>query len=126
MISEALDERDPRNEVYSIYSDVYKEKYGTRPRHTDPREYNLDTLEAMLNDLYDVPPYVDDIDDRWDPYEDELAFPKQEPEETPPTSNIDPRDIFAEPFNKLPNKMGMSATKKETKPRYVRHTKNRL
>jgi len=52
----ALDTRNSeRDETASIYSDVYKEKYGVRPRHIDWDVISDDEAQAMLDRLYDEP-----------------------------------------------------------------------
>jgi hypothetical protein len=39
------------DQLSSIYSDVYKEKYGTRPRHVDFSKYSTEELQKMVDDL---------------------------------------------------------------------------
>ncbi len=39
------------DQLSSIYSDVYKEKYGTRPRHVDFNKYSTEELQKMVDDL---------------------------------------------------------------------------
>ena len=39
------------DQLSSIYSDVYKEKYGTRPRHVDFSKYSAEELQKMVDDL---------------------------------------------------------------------------
>ena len=39
------------DQLSSIYSDVYKEKYGTRPRHVDFGKYSTEELQKMVDDL---------------------------------------------------------------------------
>jgi hypothetical protein len=47
-----LREVDERDELASIYSDVYKEKYGIRPRGMDFSQMSLEDLKADLERLY--------------------------------------------------------------------------
>jgi len=54
VISEAVAD-DERSEIFSIYSDVFKEKHGVRPRHIDWREHSVEELQAMLDDIYEEP-----------------------------------------------------------------------
>lgn len=82
----ALETKDPeRDEIASIYSDVYKEKYGIRPRHVDFDTYSADELQGMLDRLYDAP--GDEYDDYNDNYAPEPEYPDMEgtvpAEETP-------------------------------------------
>ena len=46
--------------VYSEYSDVYKEKNGIRPRWIRPETTSLEKLKQMLEDLYNEPPSPND------------------------------------------------------------------
>jgi hypothetical protein len=74
IIVEAFEDHGKRNELISVYSDVYKEKHGIRPR------WMMDRLDAMsdeqlqtaLDQLMDEPETVDydDLDDLVD-----LAIP---------------------------------------------------
>lgn len=41
--------------LYSEYSDVYKEKYGIRPRWVHPSDLSVEQLKQMLDELYDEP-----------------------------------------------------------------------
>ena len=87
----ALESHDPeRDEVASIYSDVYKEKYGIRPRHVDFDTYSADELQGMLDRLYDAPgDEYDDYNDNYAPepeLEPEYEFPGTVPAEETPAS----------------------------------------
>ena len=82
----ALDARIPeRDEIASIYSDVYKEKYGVRPRHISWDTVSADEAQEMLDRLYDQS--GDRYDDYNDNYAPEPEYPDMEgtvsPEETP-------------------------------------------
>ena len=46
--------------AFSIYSDVYKEKNGIRPRWVNWEDLTLEELDAMLDDLYASPGLLDD------------------------------------------------------------------
>jgi len=79
---------DERDEIASIYSDVYKEKYGIRPRHIDWEGVSVEEAQAMLDQLYDERGY-DDVD--YLPIEQE--FPPLE-------GTVDPTEP-PEPFEEL-------------------------
>jgi len=46
----SLSERD---ELYSAYSDGYKDLYGVRPRHVDPAACSLDELREKVQGVYE-------------------------------------------------------------------------
>ncbi len=46
---------DDKDYLYSEYSDVYKEKYGIRPRWVHPKDLSVEELKQMLDELYDEP-----------------------------------------------------------------------
>jgi hypothetical protein len=96
LIIEALDSERSKAEVFSIYSDVYKEKHGIRPRHIDWQSLSLIELQNMLNDLYDAPETIDwddfekrsiektktvhrQVDDDADPFDDYERMPMRSP-----------------------------------------------
>ena len=53
LVRESVEEMDQQDhgQLSSIYSDVYKEKYGTRPRHVDFNKYSTEELQKMVDDL---------------------------------------------------------------------------
>lgn len=65
LIREAIDderEYSEKDELISVYSDVYKEKYGFRPRGKMEALYamSVEALRAELDELYDEEGYYDD------------------------------------------------------------------
>jgi hypothetical protein len=44
-----------RDELASLYSDMYKDRHGVRPRHVDLRTVPLDELQRKIDDLESVP-----------------------------------------------------------------------
>ena len=97
LIKEALDEMAPtdeRDQIASIYSDVYKEKYGIRPRHLHWDEYSTEELSAMLEKLYDERGYDD---------EDYLPVKQEFPDMEGTVDPSEPPD----PFETLPKAVGM-------------------
>jgi hypothetical protein len=46
-----LSSNQNHQQLASIYSDVYKEKYGIRPRHMDYSKYSTEDLQTMIDDL---------------------------------------------------------------------------
>lgn len=61
IIVEAFQDHDRREELMSVYSDVYKEKHGIRPRWMMQRLADMSTeqIEAELDKLMDEPESVD-------------------------------------------------------------------
>lgn len=49
-----IDDND-KGYLYSEYSDVYKEKYGIRPRWVSPSELSVEQLKQMLDELHNEP-----------------------------------------------------------------------
>ena len=47
-------------DLYSLYSDMYKERYNIRPRGVSPSDLTVEELQAMIDDLQDVPWFEDD------------------------------------------------------------------
>jgi len=84
-----IKEHNEKDEIASIYSDVYKEKYGIRPGHVDWEGVSTEEAQAMLDRLYDERGY-DDVDD-YLPVEQE--FPPLE-------GTVDPTEP-AGPFEEL-------------------------
>lgn len=61
IIVEALEDHDKRDELMSVYSDVYKEKHGIRPRWMMSRmaDMSIEQIEAELDRLMDEPETID-------------------------------------------------------------------
>ena len=66
------DELPEKDQLASTYSDVYKEKYGIRPRFMRFDEMSVEELKAELERLYDERGY-DDVD--YLPVEQEFPEP---------------------------------------------------
>jgi hypothetical protein len=62
-----IDDND-KGYLYSEYSDVYKEKYGIRPRWVSPSELSVEQLKQMLDELYNEPGngWADDFEEETD------------------------------------------------------------
>jgi hypothetical protein len=103
VIVEAFEEHDKRDELMSVYSDVYKEKHGIRPRWMMTRmaDMSVEQIEAELDRLMDEPETVD-YDDFTEHGSDEpLAI---EPGAIGVTSEpIEPDDEF----ETMPKQVGM-------------------
>ncbi len=104
IIVEALEDHDKRDELMSVYSDVYKEKHGIRPRWMMTRmaDMSIEQIEAELDRLMDEPETVD-YDDFTEHGSDEpLAI---EPGAISVTSEpVEPDDEF----ETMPKRSGMS------------------
>ena len=61
IIVEAFQDHDRREDLMSVYSDVYKEKHGIRPRWMMQRmaDMSVEQLEVELDKLMDEPESVD-------------------------------------------------------------------
>ena len=64
LVREAAQEPDEKDMMISVYSDVYKEKFGVRPRWFMERlnAMTIDQIQAELDKLYDTPDMDDDYD----------------------------------------------------------------
>lgn len=67
------DQSDDRKEdLYSLYSDMYKEINGIRPRWVRPEELSVEDLEMMVKDLQnDIDVSIEDHD--WYDYRSKIA-----------------------------------------------------
>jgi len=101
IIVEAFEEHDKRDELISVYSDVYKEKHGIRPRWMMQRlaDMSVEQIEMELDKLMDEPETVDYDDFQAQGSTEPLALepggPRHEPEEP------------ADPYETLPKHVGM-------------------
>jgi hypothetical protein len=103
VIVEAFEEHDKRDELMSVYSDVYKEKHGIRPRWMMTRmaDMSVEQIEAELDRLMDEPETVD--------YDDFTEHGSDEPLATEPgaigvtSEPIEPEDEF----ETMPKQVGM-------------------
>lgn len=93
------EEYDPESveSLYGIYSDVYKEKHGIRPRWMRPEDMDAEGWKLALDDLYSQP----SDDEEWEPPQDDLT--DAELASIPP---LDPEELDDEP-EALPKRMGM-------------------
>jgi hypothetical protein len=122
VIHEAIDDDTlSKDDVYSIYSDVYKEKHGIRPRWVSPDEHTVEELQSMLDRLYAEPPMEDYDFDSNDLYDSTPSSEKEEydwdeamlgPEGPRPAAEIpasDPEEMpgWDDDDMALPTKMGM-------------------
>lgn len=74
IIVEAFEDLDKRDELMSMYSDVYKEKHGIRPRWMMSRmaDMSVEQIEMELDKLMDEPDSEDyDVPDFAEPGSDE-------------------------------------------------------
>jgi hypothetical protein len=78
-----------RDMAMSIYSDVYKEKYGMRPRGKDWSGYTTEEIEEAIEELYETPSelYSSPDEASWDNPE-----PIKEPE-FKMAGEVDPGDV---------------------------------
>lgn len=90
-----LESVDDRDELASIYSDVYKEKYGIRPRWMNFDDMSTEELRAELERLYGEEGRID--------YEEEMS----EPERDPMADFMVPTDQDFHPYETLPSRQGM-------------------
>lgn len=53
LVRESVEEMDQQDhgQLSAIYSDVYKERYGVRPRHMDFSKYSEEELQDMIDDI---------------------------------------------------------------------------
>lgn len=79
-----------RDMAMSIYSDVYKEKYGMRPRAKDWSGYTTEEIEEALEELYASPSelYSSYDENSWPPLEPEIKEP-----EFKMAGEVDPEDV---------------------------------
>lgn len=63
--SDPLDNLE-KDDLYSHYSDLYKEKHNIRPRWVHPSDVSVEELRRMIDDLYQDSGYFDDEDDYFD------------------------------------------------------------
>jgi hypothetical protein len=61
IIVEAFEDHDKRDELISVYSDVYKEKHGIRPRWMMGRmaDMSVEQIEMEIDKLMDEPETID-------------------------------------------------------------------
>lgn len=55
IITETIADRGEWDDAFSTYSDMYKERYGIRPRWVTPEKTPLSDLLTMIEQLDDVP-----------------------------------------------------------------------
>jgi hypothetical protein len=67
------------SELEGIYSDVYKEKYGIRPRWIHSQQHTVEELQAELDKLYKEPGY----DNGWEDWDAETELQVVAPEVEP-------------------------------------------
>lgn len=91
-----------REDMIDAYSDTYKEKHGIRPRWVRWDEKSDEEVEQMLNQLYDEPGTVSYDDDDWD-----SAPPADQPTLGGNNAPSGDDSMDSDPFEDLPNKMGM-------------------
>ena len=48
-------QEEEKQELYSLYSDIYKEKNGIRPRWLNPKDATVEQLKGLIDDLEQVP-----------------------------------------------------------------------
>lgn len=53
LVRESVEEMDQQDhgQLSAIYSDVYQERYGVRPRHMDFSKYSEEELQDMIDDI---------------------------------------------------------------------------
>jgi len=53
LVRESVEEMDQQDhgQLSAIYSDVYKERYGVRPRHMDFSKYSEEEIQDMIDDI---------------------------------------------------------------------------
>ena len=103
-----------RQELLDIYSDVYKEKNGIRPRwiYDNFKDLTDEELEAELEDLYDSPDYTD-----YDEYE---PYPTDPIEllELPPEGTVTPEEMkTVHPMEDMPSR-GVFGMKHRARQRF--------
>lgn len=91
-----------RDELISVYSDVYKEKYGVRPR------WMMDTFASMTDD--EIEAELSALDDEPPPSEPEYDYSWEsefDPSELDPSeATIEPSDVEdLHPMENLPTKI---------------------
>lgn len=106
IIVEAFQDHDKREELMSVYSDVYKEKHGIRPRWMMSRMMDMSTeqIEMELDKLMDEPDSVD-YDDV--PPPDFQAQGSDEPLAVEPGGMSPEEPELDDPFEDLPKHAGM-------------------
>jgi hypothetical protein len=114
LVVEALegDAYSKRDEMLDTYSDVYKEKYGIRPRWKF-KEFETMTdaeIEAELNQLFDAPGDYDDEPSEEYSMEPQPHEPGYYPE---PEGTVSPEELKGvHPMEDEPSKTGMKRTLK--------------
>jgi len=86
-----------KDDLYSHYSDLYKEKHNIRPRWVHPSDVSAEELRRMIDDLYQDPGYSDDEDDYSDrednkEYFDDLDAKSSEDSEIEDLAGLGPED----------------------------------
>ena len=94
--SDPLDNLE-KDDLYSHYSDLYKEKHNIRPRWVHPSDVSVEELRRMIDDLYQDPGYSDDEDDYSDrednkEYFDDLDAKSSEDSEIEDLAGLGPED----------------------------------
>lgn len=106
VIRETADEHSRKDELISIYSDVYKERYGSRPRGSYERLSSMseEELEAELEALQDEPIFYDwndwENDDKYEFMAPKLPEPHELDYYEPMAGTVSP-DEMPEPFEEL-------------------------
>ena len=100
IIVEAFQDHDKREELMSVYSDVYKEKHGIRPRWMMSRMMDMSTeqIEMEIDKLMDEPETVD--------YDDFTEHGSEVPLATEPGAASEPIEPDDE-FEMMPKHAGM-------------------
>jgi hypothetical protein len=98
------------DDLYSLYSDMYKERYNIRPRWIKPSELSQEELQSMIDDLQDTP-WDDDDREQYqfvdDTHEDNRFYTDLDNAELDAASmRIAAREPH-HPFEDLPSHAGM-------------------
>ena len=105
-------------DLYSLYSDMYKERYNIRPRGVSPSDLTVEELQAMIDDLQDVPWFEDDDREQYqfDDQEDNPRFytDLDNAELEDASMRIAAREPY-DPAEDLPSKSGMGRRTETTK-----------
>ena len=98
------DELSRKEQIASIYSDVFKEKHGIRPRWMDFESMTDEAAEAELERLYAEPSDFDDDED-WDDIPPGELVPTRPG--APPKVVVEPPDPYEDMDNDAPTKIPM-------------------
>lgn len=102
-------ETSNQQELLSLFSDMYKERYNIRP-HWMPGDVDADTLKLMISDLESMPALEDDSPEESDPAME--PFPS---EDEAPLGGTEPED-------QLPSHSGMGRALRESLMAVLRAT----